>query len=67
MLALAGFVVGLVLSEGLYRLISHLAKLPIEMTSGRVGWVLVMTLAMCIASGWAATRKVRKADPADLF
>jgi putative ABC transport system permease protein len=66
-LAMAGFVIGLVASFGLYELAKSAARLPIGMTTTRVVVVLILTVGMCVVSGILAVRKVRSADPADLF
>ncbi|MBW3598694.1 MAG: ABC transporter permease DevC [Planctomycetes bacterium] len=66
-LALLGFVPGLVASLLLYEMTSYFANIPIEMTWTRVGGVLLLTILMCAASGVAALRKVWVADPAELF
>lgn len=66
-LALFGFVPGLIFSEGLYVLTSRLSNIPIRMEWNRVLLVLVLTLGMCAVSGLAASRKVRSAEPAELF
>ncbi len=67
MLALAGFVPGLILAELLYRLTEKMTHIPIEMTAGRAMMVLALSLAMCSVSGLASLAKVHSADPADLF
>ncbi len=67
MLALAGFVPGLILAELLYRLTERMTHIPIEMTAGRAVMVLVLSLVMCSISGLASLAKVHSADPADLF
>jgi putative ABC transport system permease protein len=66
-LSLLGFVPGLAVSQVLYVITSLWANIPIEMTWPRVGGVLLLTIAMCAASGVAALRKVWVADPAELF
>ncbi len=66
-LAVLGFIPALAISQGLYRLTSYLADIPIEMNLQRVAFVLVLSVAMCAVSGLLALRKVRLADPADLF
>jgi len=66
-LAVLGFIPGLAISEGLYRVTSYVANLPIGMTGGRIAFVLLLTLVMCAVSGLAALRKLKAADPADLF
>lgn len=67
LLALFGYLPGIAISEGLYRLTSVLANIPIGMNVGRALLVLVLTMGMCVLSGFIALRKVRSLDPADLF
>ncbi len=50
-----------------YEAVRAQAKLPIEMTVGRVLAVLVLTLMMSGVTGLVCTRKLRTADPADLY
>ncbi len=66
-LALLGFVPGLAVSQGLYMLTAWKTRLPLDMTTVRVVGVLGLSLGMCIISGLLALRKLRCADPADLF
>jgi len=66
-LAILGFLPGLVVSLGLYKLVATVTGLPIAMTAGRALAVFLGTLAMCALSGAIATRKLARADPADLF
>ena len=49
---------------GLARNATHL---PITMTVTRAALVFGLTIAMCAASGMVATRKLRAADPAEVF
>lgn len=67
--SLCGYLPGFLLSLGLYRLgaSDSFANLPIWMTAERAVVVLVMSMVMCSFSGFFALRKVRAADPADLF
>lgn len=67
LLALVGFLPGLAASLGIYELTRQAARIPIAMTAPRAVAVLVLTLAMCLCSGLLAIRKLRSADPADLF
>jgi putative ABC transport system permease protein len=67
LLALAGYVPGLLAATGLYTLTRQVARLPIGMTWETAGLVLGLIVVMCTASGLLALRKVRAADPADLF
>ena len=66
-LAVAGFLPGLVLAELLYQLTERMTHIPIEMSSARVAAVLILSIAMCAISGLASLAKVHSADPADLF
>jgi putative ABC transport system permease protein len=67
MLAVAGYVPGYLAAEGVYAVLRARAKLPIAMTLPVAGEVLALAVAMCAVSGVLALRKVRSADPADLF
>jgi putative ABC transport system permease protein len=66
-LAVLGFLPGLLLAEFLYRVTAQMANIPIGMTAGRIVAVLGLTVAMCTISGLGAVRKLRSAEPADLF
>ncbi len=67
LLALLGFAPGFVLAEALYWLTAVKANIPIGMTTGRIATVFLLAVGMCTISGLAAVRKLRSADPADLF
>jgi len=66
-LTLFGFVPGWAIAQALYVLTYRATMLPIEMSAGRLGWVLVLTAAMCCGSAALALRKLRSADPAEIF
>jgi putative ABC transport system permease protein len=66
-LAALGFLPGLVASLGLYKLVNIVTALPLAMTASRALAVFLGTLAMCAVSGAIATRKLARADPAELF
>jgi putative ABC transport system permease protein len=66
-LAILGFVPGIVISLGLYAFVGNMTGLPIAMTPGRVFFVLFGTIGMCSLSGAVATRRLARANPADLF
>ena len=51
----------------LYRLAGDATRLPLEMTVERGIGVLGLTILMCAISGLIAVRKLRTADPADIF
>jgi putative ABC transport system permease protein len=67
LLALLGFIPGLLASLGIYELTRQGARIPIGMTANRAVFVLLLTVVMCLCSGLLAIRKLRSADPADLF
>jgi putative ABC transport system permease protein len=66
-LAVLGFLPGVLLCLLLYRVSSEATLLPLEMTWPRALGVLALTTLMCMASALMALRKVRSADPADVF
>jgi putative ABC transport system permease protein len=66
-LALVGFVPGLLLSCGLYAVLANVTKLTVYMTATRALQVLLLTFVMCVGSGTLATRKLVQLDPADVF
>lgn len=67
LLAVLGYIPGLIASFGLYSITRNFGGIPTEMTAERAVVVLVMTCGMCLASGLLAVRKVHSAEPADLF
>lgn len=67
LLATLGFLPGFVMPLGLYALAARATSLPIAMTASRAGFVFLLTLVMCLASGAIATRRLQAADPAELF
>lgn len=66
-LAVAGFLPGLLVSYGLYRLTASLAGLPMQMSVLLIGFVFVSCVIMCSLAGLGSLRKVHSADPAALF
>lgn len=66
-LAVLGFIPGVVIANWLYGSASAATSLPIYLTTERALAVLLMTLAMCSLSGILAVRKVSRLDPADIF
>jgi putative ABC transport system permease protein len=67
MLAVLGFIPGLIISAGLYQIAAEATMLPIVMTVDRAILVLVLTIVMCGVSGGIALRRLRSADPAEIF
>ncbi|MFE4106638.1 ABC transporter permease DevC [Almyronema epifaneia] len=66
-LAILGFIPGFLLANGLYTLFKSATLLPIGMKFSRATTVLILTIIMCVGSGAIAMRKLRAADPADIF
>ena len=66
-ISFASYAPAVLLAIWLYRLIRSATHLPMSMTGTRVAGVLLLTLAMSAGSGWLALRKLRAANPADLF
>jgi putative ABC transport system permease protein len=67
LLAVLGYLPGFLLSFGLYQLTYAATLLPIAMTIERAINVLILTIIMCSISGAISMRKLRLADPADVF
>jgi len=66
-LAAFGYLPGLLIAEGLYEAARRGAFLPISMTVGRAVSVFLLTVLMCCGSAALAARKLRSADPAEIF
>ena len=66
-LAVLAFWPSLILSLGLYAFLARATSLAVVMSVGRAVLVFGFTLAMCGVSGWLATDKLRRLDPAEIF
>ncbi len=66
-LAILGYIPGLLVTLGLYHVMGEATRLPIEMTLERGTMVFLLTLAMCGISALMALRKVSATDPAEVF
>ena len=66
-LAVLGYLPGMIISIGLYRLTADATKLPMQMTVPLAVSVVLMATIMCCVSGAIALRKIRSADPAEIF
>ncbi|BAY08424.1 ABC transporter permease DevC [Calothrix sp. NIES-2098] len=66
-IALLGFLPSFFFSFGLYQLTYAATMLPIFMKIDRAITVFILTVIMCTFSGAIAMRKLRAADPADIF
>ncbi|MBD0268234.1 ABC transporter permease DevC [Pseudanabaena sp. FACHB-2040] len=69
LLAVMGYVPGLIVSLGLYAMTVNATDgaLPMQMTLFRVGFVLTLALLMCSLSGLISVRRAMTADPAEVF
>lgn len=66
-LAVIGYLPGFTFSLFLYHLAREATLLPIYMSFARAIQVLILTIFMCSISGAIAIRKLKSADPADVF
>lgn len=66
-LAILGFIPGLLISTDIYIGLSGVTGLPVEMGVDRAPSVFLGTLLACFISGAIATRRLAGADLADLF
>ncbi|MBE9046546.1 FtsX-like permease family protein [Pleurocapsales cyanobacterium LEGE 10410] len=67
LLAIMGFIPGYLVSYGIYYLMAEFVELPVSMNPGIALKVFTLNLIMCTISGAIAIKKLRTADPADIF
>jgi putative ABC transport system permease protein len=67
LLSVLGYLPGLAASYGLYIITVRATGLPMIMTVERGILVFVFTVTMCAVSGALAMRRIRSADPAEVF
>ncbi|MBD0385279.1 MAG: FtsX-like permease family protein [Nostoc sp. C3-bin3] len=67
LLAVLGYLPGIVFALFMYKSAREATLLPVFMSFDRAVMVLILTILMCIISGAIAVRKLRSADPADIF
>jgi len=67
LLSLLGFGAGLAIGWPLYIVLEGATGLPLRVTVPRAGLILGLTVFMCVLSGFLALRRVRTADPAEVF
>jgi putative ABC transport system permease protein len=67
LLAVLGYIPGLIISVGVYDIATKATQLPLLMNSDRIVFVLISVLLMCLVSGAIAINKLRAVDPADIF
>lgn len=66
-LAVLGYLPGFALALFLYEQARAATLLPIFMSTSRAVMVLLLTILMCSISGIIAVKKLKSADPADIF
>ncbi len=66
-LSVLGYIPGSILAIGFYQIIQAGTSIPVRPTWDRAWLLLGLTCLMCLMSGAMATRKLRAADPADVF
>jgi putative ABC transport system permease protein len=66
-LSIFGFIPGVLMANELYLLTSTYASLQMTLDPRRVLLILILTIGMCAGSAMLAVRKLRQANPADIF
>jgi putative ABC transport system permease protein len=66
-LAVCGYIPGLLVSIELYRMTRNATMLPMNLGARTALFALAITAAMCSASAVLALNKIRSADPAEIF
>ena len=66
-LAIMGFIPGYLASFGIYYMMTNFIELPVSMNLGIALQVFALNIIMCTISGAIAIKKLRTADPADIF
>jgi putative ABC transport system permease protein len=66
-LSVFGYIPGFFISLLIYHIARDATFLPLQMTAERGVVVYLLTIGMCVASGALALRRLRKADPAEIF
>jgi len=66
-LSILGYAPGIAVTCGLYAVTADATRLPVEMTAPRALAVFALTCGMCGGAALMALRKVRAADPAEIF
>ena len=67
LLAILGFIPGFLMSLGLYHLTEEQIHMPMPLTIGKIFTIFLFILTMCVVAGMLAMRKLRAANPADMF
>lgn len=66
-LAVMGFIPGYLASFAIYYLMTNFIELPVTMSTTIALKVFTLNILMCVISGAIAIKKLRTADPADIF
>ncbi len=66
-LSVLGFIPGTILAALLYKLTRDVANMPTRLEFLNLAIVFSMSIGMCMVAGLLATRKLRSANPADVF
>jgi putative ABC transport system permease protein len=66
-LAVLGFIPGTLIAAGLFKVARDATYLPLQLSLDRGIQLFAMTLVMCCFSAAVAVRKLKAADPADVF
>ncbi|WP_309382476.1 ABC transporter permease DevC [Cerasicoccus frondis] len=66
-LSVLGFIPGAAFTAGLYEITRRVAYMPTVFQWDNAAIVLGLTIVMCMLAGALATRKLRHANPADIF
>ena len=67
LLGVMGFIPGYGISFGMYWFLVYLTELELVMRASIAASVFALTMLMCLLSATIASRKLRSADPADVF
>lgn len=66
-LSVFGYIPGFFITLLIYRVATNATFLPLRMTAQRGVVVYLLTIGMCVLSGALALRRLRGADPAEIF
>jgi putative ABC transport system permease protein len=67
LLGMLGFFPAVVMTFGLYSILTVITGIVTKLTVARVALVFILTLGMCIVAGLLAVRRAIAVDPAELF
>lgn len=67
LLGLLGFLPAVILTFGLYSILTAITGIITKLTVARVALVFILTLGMCLVAGLLAVRRALAVDPAELF